>query len=118
MAAWNLALRFLLEVAALVGLGVLAWRLGPDGWRWLLVVVVPGLAAVGWALFNVAGDPSRSGRAPVPVDGTIRLALEIAILAAGALGLWQWNPAGGVVDAALVLFHYAVSWERIRWLVA
>lgn len=36
MAGWNLALRFGLEVVALVGLAVGAWHLTSGGVRWLI----------------------------------------------------------------------------------
>ena len=33
-----LTLRFLLELALLAGAGVAAYRLAPDGWRWVFAV--------------------------------------------------------------------------------
>lgn len=117
MAGWNLALRFLLELAALAGLALLAWHVA-DGWiRVVLAVVAPLTAAVVWGGFNVRGDPSRSGRSPIRVDGRLRLAIELAVLGIGGWGLWTWSRVVGVVDLALVAFHYAVSWRRVVWLV-
>ncbi len=40
MAGWNLALRFGLELGALVGLGYGAWKLAPGLTRWPAVVAV------------------------------------------------------------------------------
>ena len=70
----NLALRFFLEIAALSGFGAMIWHLFSGWWRpFLLAVVLGGLMAV-WGVFAVPDDPSRSGNAPVPIPGLLRLA--------------------------------------------
>lgn len=116
---WNLGLRFLLEIAALAGFGFAGWRAMPAPWHWLAVLAFPLVAAVAWGVFNVPGDPSRSGAAPVPVPGLLRLALEFAVLFGGAAA---FAAAGyrttGIVLALLVAVHYALSWDRIGWLLA
>ena len=118
MAGWNLALRFLLELAALAGLAAAAWTLGSGLGRWAAVVAVPVAAAVVWGLFNVRGDPSRSGAAPVEVTGSVRLAIEIVILGGGAGALaFATRPAVGMVFAFAILGHYLASVDRVEWLV-
>ena len=69
MPGWNLALRFGLDLAALAGLAAAAWKLGSGPGRWIGVVAVPVAAATVWGVFNVLDDPSRSGAAPVEVNG-------------------------------------------------
>ena len=73
----NLAVRFLLEILALVAFG--AWAkaqfLGTPGF--ILMILIPLLAATIWGVFNVKGDPSRSGKAPVSVPGLVRLLIEL-----------------------------------------
>lgn len=119
MAAWNLALRFGLEIAALVGLATAAWRLSDGAWRWAAVIAVPLVAAAIWGTFNVPGDPSRSGAAPVEVPGALRLALELIVLGAGAAGFLARGPrAAGFALGTLVVVHYATSIPRIQWLVS
>lgn len=118
MDAWNLALRFLLELAALAGLAAAAWTLGSGPGPWVLVVLVPLSAAVLWAVFNVRDDPSRSGAAPVEVDGVVRLALELTILGGGAAAVaFAVGPALGTLLALAIVGHYVLSWRRIEWLV-
>jgi hypothetical protein len=118
MAGWNLALRFVLELAALTGLAAAAWRLGSGPGRWIGVVVVPVAVAVIWAVFNVLDDPSRSGAAPVEVNGAVRLALELAILGCGAAAVaFAARPELGIVFGLAVLGHYLLSWDRVEWLV-
>lgn len=118
MPGWNLGLRFVLEVAALAGLAAAAWKLGSGPVRSIAVVAVPVVAAVVWGAFNVLDDPSRSGAAPVEVDGVVRLALELAILGGGATAVaFAVRPALGIVFAVAIVGHYLVSLDRIEWLV-
>ncbi len=118
MAGWNLALRFVLELAALAGLAAAAWKLGAGPGRWIGVLAVPAAAAIVWGVFNVVDDPSRSGAAPVEVGGVVRLALELTILIAGAAGVAFAVRAGlGVLFAVTVVGHYVVSFDRVEWLL-
>lgn len=117
MQAWNLALRFVLELGALAGLAVGGWSLG--GLQGVVATVLAPLVALAfWGAFNVPGDPSRSGRAPVPVPGPLRLVIELGILAGGYLG-WAFAgmPAISLILAALAVGHYVAGWRRLAWLV-
>jgi hypothetical protein len=118
MPGWNLALRFVLESAALAGLAAAAWKLGSGPVRWIGVVAVPFVATVAWGVFNVLDDPSRSGAAPVEVNGVIRLAVELVILLGGAAAVaFAARPELGVVFAVAIVGHYLVSLDRVEWLV-
>lgn len=115
---WNLTLRFLLELAALLGLGIAGWSLSGGWWRWLLALALPFIAAVLWGTFAVRDDPSRSGRAPVPVPGAMRLVLELVILFGGAAGFYAaGHTATGVVMTLLIAISYAFSLDRLGWLL-
>ena len=118
MAGWNLTLRLGLELGALAGLGWAAWTLTSGPIRWAAVTLVPITAAAVWGVFNVLNDPSRSGAAPIEVNGWTRLAIEFLILGAGAAA---FALAGrreiGIVLVVLVACHYAASTSRIEWLV-
>jgi len=118
MAGWNLGLRFGLEIVSLIALGAAAWQLAPGSWRWPAAGAVPLVAAALWATFNVVGDPSRSGEAPVEVAGAIRLSLELTILGAGVIALvvaGRRDLAG--IAAVAIGFHYVTSWSRVQWLL-
>lgn len=118
MAAWNLAVRFSLEAVALVALGVAGWKLGSGAMRWVLAIGVAGSAATAWAVFNVPNDPSRSGKAPIVVNGETRLILELVVLGSGAVALWHVGPPALTFGfAALVIVQYATSLNRVRWLI-
>jgi hypothetical protein len=116
--AWQLVLRFALEVAALVAIGVFAGHFGDGTLHYVLAWGVPAVVALAWGTFAVIGDPSRSGNAPVPVPGWIRLALEGTVFLGGAAALTarrSWIALGAYL-VALVL-HHAMTTERLRWLV-
>lgn len=118
MSGANLALRFGLELAALAGLATAAWRLPPGAARWVAVVAVPVAAAVIWGTFNVPGDPSRSGGAPIVVPGWLRFAIELTILGSGAAAFTvSGRRELGLIMAGLVVVHYATSIPRVTWLL-
>jgi hypothetical protein len=118
MNAANLALRFLLELAAMAGLAAWAWNAASGWWRFLFALLIVVVVMVLWTVFAVPEDPSRSGNAPVPIRGLVRLILELAILLGGAYA-WHLSgyTSGGVVISALVLLHYLLSFQRIMWLL-
>jgi hypothetical protein len=118
MNAANVALRFLLELAALTGFATWAWQSTNGWWRFVFALLVVIIAMTIWGVFAVPNDPSRSGSAPVPVPGVVRLILELAILLGSA---YVWHLGGytlvAVIFTALVVFHYFLSAERIMWLL-
>lgn len=115
----NLVFRFLLEMSAYVSLGLWGWHRRDDGFRIALALAVPLLSAAIWGTFAVPHDPSRSGSAPIPVPGLIRLALECAFFAAAAWALYDLRlPKLAAAFGAAVVVHYALSYDRIRWLLA
>ena len=114
----NLMVRFLLEVLALVLMGLWGWRQG-EGWlRFVLAIALPLIAAAAWGVFAVPDDPSRSGNAPVAVPGFLRLGLELAFF---AFAIWALNDLGfrniSWILTAVILLHYALSYDRIQWLL-
>jgi hypothetical protein len=99
-------------------MGFWGWRHG-EGWqRVVFAALIPLAAAVLWGVFAVPGDPSRSGAAPVPVAGALRLTLEAAVFGVGILaladaGFTRSSVAFGMVATA----HYALSYDRIAWML-
>ena len=113
----NLTVRFLLEIIALVALGAWAKAKFPGALGFVLMIVIPLLAATAWGTFNVKGDPSRSGKAPVPVPGIVRLLVEFAILGSAALALFSLSPTYGWIFGIVTLLHYILSYDQIAWLL-
>jgi len=115
----NMALRFLLELAALAAMASYGWQLTDNRpLRMLAAVALPIIAASLWGIFAVPADPSRSGKAPVPVKGSVRLGLELLFF---GFGVWSLYASGAhmlsLVLGAVVLLHCVASYDRIRWLL-
>ena len=114
----NLAVRFLLEIAGLAAIAYWGWSQHDGVLRFILAIGLPLLAAVLWGTFAVPDDPSRSGKAPVPVPGIVRLLLELAFFAFAAWALYDaGNTTLALVLSAIVAIHYALSYDRIAWLL-
>ena len=114
----NLAFRLILELAAYFALGYWGWTQHEGIWRFVWGIGLIVAAAIIWGTFAVPDDPSRSGKAPVPVPGAVRLILELAFFAAGT---WAFIAAGrptwGLALGILTIIHYALSYDRILWLL-
>lgn len=114
----NLAVRFVLEIGALIALGRWGWNAADGFLRYVLALGIPALAAVLWGTFAVRNDPSRSGKAPVPVPGLLRLVLEFAFFgAATAALLASGSRQLGWIFGVVVIVHYLLSYDRILWLI-
>ena len=89
----NLILRFLLEIMALISLGIWGWKQSESMFRLVLAIGIPIILAVIWGTFAVPNDPSRSGSAPVITSGFIRLMIEFGVFgfAIWSLNDMEWN---------------------------
>lgn len=115
----NLAVRFLLEMAALIAIGYWGWQQSNSLLLKIgLAVGLPLIAAILWGTFNVANDPSRSGKAPIPIPGWLRLGLELALF---AIATWALFAAGatvlGWIVGVVTVIHYLLSYDRLYWLL-
>ena len=114
----NLILRFLLEIIALISLGVWGWNQSESWFRFVLAIGIPGSMAVIWGTFAVPNDPSRSGSAPVITAVFIRLIIEFGIF---GLAIWALHDMGwhtiSLVFGFVALAHYIASYDRVLWLL-
>ncbi len=114
----NLAIRFLLELTALYAFGSWGWTKHEGALRFILAIGLPILAMALWGTFAVPDDPSRSGKAPVPVAGIIRLALELAFFASATWAFFASDRSSwGTIFGIVVFAHYLISYDRIAWLL-
>lgn len=112
----NLALRFGLEIAALVALGYWGWTQNAGLWRIAAVVGLPLIAAILWGTFRVPGDP---GDAPVAVPGIVRLLVEALVFGGAVMALFAAKQQSAAwLLLGLLAFHYAISYDRIQWLLS
>jgi len=111
----NLALRFVLELAALAAYGYWGWTQHQGIGRWAWTILLPLAAAVAWGVFRVPNDP---GVPPVAVPGWTRLLLEIVFFAGAAACLYLAGArTWALAFAAITVLHYAISYERVVWLL-
>ena len=114
----NLALRFLLELAAIFAFGYWGHSLGFDGMQILLAILFPLLFAVLWGVFAVRGDPSRSGKTVVHTPGIVRLLLELILFGAAAWMMLDLDYSLiALIFGSAVVIHYFLSFDRIAWLL-
>jgi hypothetical protein len=114
----NLVLRFVLELAALLVMGVWGSRQGEGVLSIVLALGVPVIAAAGWGIFNVPNDPSRSGKSPVVVPGVVRLLYEVVFFGFASWALFAMGSTTlSLVFGVVVIIHYILSYDRIQWLI-
>jgi hypothetical protein len=114
----NLVFRFCLEMTSLIAIGMWGWHQA-DGWlRYVFAIGLPLIFSTIWGVFNVPNDPSRSGNAPVVVQGIVRLIIELMFFACGGYAFLSlgYTAIGGTFIVLIVL-HYLVSINRITWLL-
>jgi hypothetical protein len=104
--AWNwtwLTVAFLAELAALAALAVWGWSLGDStGWRVVLAVAAPAVAAVLWGVF-------AAPRAPVRVPA-LTLLVKVVVFGAAVLALLSTgHPVLAVALAAAALLSSLLS---------
>lgn len=114
----NLALRFILEVAALICFGMWGYGISDSPTRIVTAILFPVLFALIWGIFAVQNDPSRSGKTVIPTPGIIRFLLELALF---GIAVWmlldmQYSTVA-LIFGIVVLIHYIFSFDRIIWLL-
>ena len=114
----NLILRFLLEIMALISLGIWGWKESESWFRFVLAFGLPIILATVWGVFAVPNDPSRSGSAPINTSGFIRLVIELGIF---GFAIWSLHDIGNdtfsLIFGIVVLGHYLISYDRVLWLL-
>ena len=114
----NLALRFLLEVAAIFIMGLWGFHVSGDATGIIYAILLPVGFVLLWGVFAVKDDPSRSGKTVVSTPGAIRLLLELFLFAAAA---WMMRDLGyrpaWWIFGGITLIHYIISYDRVLWLL-
>jgi hypothetical protein len=110
--------RFILELLSLYALGRFGFQLSQGPARYAWAIGLPLFAALLWGTFAVPGDPSRSGKAPVPISGTLRLLLELTFFGSAGWALFASgaHSAGWLLIAGVLLLHL-LSLDRLTWLL-
>lgn len=115
----NLMIRFILEIIALLAVGFWGWKRFDGFLQFILGVGLPLAMTVIWGVFAVPEDPSRSGKARVPISGILRLILEFSFF---TIAVWSLFDLGydklSYILGGLIIIHYLVSYDRISWLLS
>jgi len=115
----NLMIRFLLELMALASVGLWGWKSYEGTLQYILGLGLPILMTIVWGTFAVPDDPSRSGKAPIPVSGLIRLIIEFIFFALAVWVLYDLEYTRlSYALGGIVLIHYLVSYDRLKWLLS
>ena len=94
----NLALRFLIEVAALAIFAYWGWKAGNGAVRWAIAVGAVAAAVVVWALF-VSEDPTIS------IPRSLQFVIELGVWAAAGAALY----AAGHARLAMAFLGIAIA---------
>jgi len=107
-----------LELGALGAMGWWGYEQADGASRYALMAGVPFAAASAWGIFAVPSDPSRGKDGVVSVSGITRLLLEAAFF---SFSSWALHDLGkdslAVSYGSAVAIHYALSIDRLKWLV-
>lgn len=115
----NLALRFLLELTALISIAIWSWGLSDSWTRFIMAPGIPITLAAIWTAFTVPNDRSRSGKSLVATPGSIRLIIELLIFTFAIWTLYDMSlEILSIVIGAILLLHYLLSYKRVLWLLA
>ena len=115
----NLALRFILELIALFIAGYWGWKQSDTWLRFVWAVAIPLIEAIIWGVFAVPDDPSRSGKAPIPTPGVVRLGLEFIFFIFAVWASYDLGFAGiAWMIGIVVVLHYLFSYDRVKWLIS
>jgi hypothetical protein len=103
-----LALKFLLELAALAAYASTAIVL--LGWLWgsIVAVVAVAIVIIVWGRWAA---PRAKRRLATPA----RIPLELVILGGGAIALAVWSPVLGIVDAGLIVLDVVLLTVLRLW---
>ena len=92
--------------------------MGDKSLKYVLAFVLPIIIATIWGIFAVPDDPSRSGKAPIPVPGIVRLFLELGIFGFACWILFDLGHTKFAYALLIsVIMHYLISYDRIKWLI-
>jgi len=114
----NLVIRFFLELIMLSTIGYWGWIKGNGAFRVLLAAGLPLITAAIWFIFAVPNDPSRSGNAPIPVPGFVRLLIEVGLFSTATMIFYSSvNKTIGIIFGIIVIINYGIAYQRFLWMI-
>lgn len=102
-----LTLRFLLELALLAGVGVLAWSIAPGWWSWPAAILAVVVVATLWGLFL-----SPKARIPLPPAGGLAIEAVLFVGTGAGLVTLGWGVAAAIGVAVWAVDRIALALVR------
>lgn len=109
------AAQFAMELASLMGIGLIGWHLGNKGFLGaILAVVFILLTGVVWGRFRTPGFVPTGREPQVPVSGPIRIAIELGVYFLGIFGIW-WSgrETTAYIVIAIMVATLVISYKRL-----
>ncbi len=111
----NVALRIMLEMAALMAYVFWGWMLHTGIMQVVWGIGLPLVVVLVWGVFRAPGD---DGTGLIEVSGTARLLTEWVIFGLAAMLYAAADRyEATVIMALLVVLHYMLSYDRVMWLI-
>lgn len=109
------AAQFAMELASLIGIGLIGWHLGNKGilGAFLAVAFILLMGTI-WGRFRTPGFVPTGREPSNPVSGPVRIAIELAVYLLGILGIW-WSgreTTAYIVTGVMVL-TLLLSYQRL-----
>lgn len=106
------AAQFAMELASLMGIGLIGWHLGNKGVLGaILALAFILLTGVVWGRFRTPGFVPTGREPQNPVSGPVRITIELSVYALGIFGIW-WSGREstafiviGVMVLTLIISH-------------
>ncbi len=108
--------QFMMELASLMGIGLIGWNLGQRGilGAVLAIAFILATGAV-WGRFRTPGFVPNGSEPARPISGPARTALELAVYALGILGLW-WSGRESTAAFISILMVLTLILSRKRYM--
>lgn len=109
------AAQFAMELASLMGIGLIGWHLGNKGFLGaILAVAFILLTGVVWGRFRTPGFVPTGREPQHPVSGPIRIGIELCVYFLGIFGIW-WSgrETTAYIVIAIMVATLVISYKRL-----
>lgn len=109
------AAQFAMELASLMGIGLIGWHLGNKGILGaVLAVAFILLTGVVWGRFRTPGFVPTGREPQNPVSGPVRIAIELVVYLIGIFGIW-WSgrEQTAYIVIGIMILTLIISYKRL-----
>lgn len=106
--------QFVMELASLLGIGLIGWHLGNKGVLGaILAVAFILITGWVWGRYRTPGYVPTGREPNVPVSGPVRIALELVVYAVGIFGIW-WSgrESTALIVIGVMVVTLLISYKR------